>query len=84
LARAFLASGVPAVVATRWNIDDATSRQLVTEFHRLLRSGEDPVTALRRSQLAQAKDQENHAGHSWNWASFQLIGGINSTEKGDR
>jgi len=84
LARSFLASGVPAVVATRWNIDDATSRQLVTEFHRRLRSGEDPVTALRRSQIAQAKDQARHAGVSWNWASFQLIGGINSTEKGDR
>jgi hypothetical protein len=69
LARSFLASGIPAVVATRWNIDDATSRQLVTEFHRRLRSGQDPVTALRWSQVAQAKDQEGRAGHSWNWAS---------------
>jgi CHAT domain-containing protein len=79
LARAFLASGVPAVIATRWNIDDATSRKLMTEFHRRLQSGEDAVTALRWSQVAQIKDKDGNASHPWNWASFQLIGGSNPT-----
>jgi CHAT domain-containing protein len=79
LARAFLASGVPAVIATRWNIDDATSRKLMTEFHRRLQSGEDAVTALRWSQVAQIIDKEGTASHPWNWASFQLIGGSNPT-----
>ena len=51
LARPFLIAGVPVVIATLWEIDDALSRPLVTQLHALLAAGVAPARALRRAQL---------------------------------
>jgi CHAT domain-containing protein/tetratricopeptide (TPR) repeat protein len=51
-ARAFLAAGVPTVVATLWPIDDDRSGPLFVAFHRELRAGADAPQALRAAQLA--------------------------------
>ena len=51
MARPFLAAGVPAVVASLWDVDDTTSRRFFVAFHRNLLAGGDPATALRQTQL---------------------------------
>jgi CHAT domain-containing protein len=71
LARSFLAAGVPAVVASLWEVDDRLASRLLTELHRRLRAGDDPVTALRTVQLS-----ELGAASPEEWAAFQLIGGL--------
>ena len=74
LSRSFLASGVPAVIASLWDVSDAASLRLLTELHRRLRSGEDPVAALRSAQLAQLADPSIVGGRPRSWAAFQVVG----------
>ncbi len=50
LARPFLAQGVPSVLATLWNIDDASSAEILSELHRYVASGVPPAEALRRTK----------------------------------
>jgi CHAT domain-containing protein len=51
LARPFLAAGVPAVVASLWDVNDRASHRLLVAFHRALRRSGDVAEALRRAQL---------------------------------
>ena len=71
LARPFLSAGVPAVLASLWDIDDPAAAHLLTRFHRRLRAGDDPAAALRTVQLSLLG--EASLGE---WAAFQLIGGV--------
>ena len=76
LARPFLAAGVPNVVASLWDVDDATSRTFFVAFHRALLAEGDPLTALHRTQLAFLRDQDPLLAHPATWAGFVAIGGI--------
>src|SRR5436305_3234450 len=71
LARAFLASGVPSVVATLWAVDDQVAARLATVFHSRLLKGESPTQALRLAQLTLLSDQSSPAPFAW--APFQLF-----------
>lgn len=71
LARSFLAAGVPAVVASLWDVDDLAASRLLVKFHRRIRAGDDPVKALRTVQLS-----ELGTAPPAEWAAFQLIGGL--------
>lgn len=51
LAAAFLAAGVPTVVASLWPVDDAPTRELVNGLHRNLRRGQSPAHALQQAQI---------------------------------
>ena len=53
LARSFLAAGTPAVLASLWEADDAAASRLMTKLHRRLRTGDDPIMALRAVQLSE-------------------------------
>jgi len=74
VARAFLASGTPAVVATLWPVDDPSAAAVAVRFYRFMKAGEAPASALRRAQLDLLADhQSSTRGNSW--AAFQLFGG---------
>ena len=75
VARAFLAAGVPSVVASLWPIQDGPSVPLVTAFHRGLRQGEPPAAALRSAQLAALHSAQRDRQLPSVWASFQAFGG---------
>ena len=74
LARAFFAAGVPAVVASLWAVEDETTAEFFTQYHRALLLGDDPTAALRRTQLAwlaRGKDEPRNAS---TWAAFTMFG----------
>ncbi len=75
LAHAFLAAGVPTVVASLWPISDQPAVPLVTAFHRRLRNGEPPAAALRAAQLAALRSSQRDLQSPSAWASFQAFGG---------
>ena len=53
LSSAFQRIGVPWVMATEWDIEDAAARRLFTGMHRALAQGRfDPPAALRAAQIA--------------------------------
>jgi CHAT domain-containing protein/tetratricopeptide (TPR) repeat protein len=74
LARAFLAAGVPTVVASLWNVDDRSTSRLFDAFHRNLLAGEDPVDALRNAQLGLLGSHEEKDSSPRGWGAFQVIG----------
>ena len=69
ISRAFLAAGAQRVVATLWDIDDDSSRHILIDFHRSLRSGTAPSGALRQVQL----DAVRNSRPVREWAAFEVI-----------
>jgi CHAT domain-containing protein len=68
------------VVASLWDVDDASSRRLFGSFHRNLLAEHDPVVALRKTQLSLLHGSDSYLAHPANWAGFVSIGGIDHTK----
>ncbi len=80
LVRPLIAAGVPAVIGSLWNVEDATTPDLLVSFHDAWRSGDDAATALRHAQLAAiAKDTSPLV-----WAPFQVTGHASSPKESSR
>jgi CHAT domain-containing protein len=72
LARAFLASGAEAVVATQWPVG-AGSADVMAVFYRGLSAGSAPDAALRDAQLALRRNAAT--SHPFYWGGFALVRG---------
>lgn len=72
LASAFLAAGVPTVVATLWPVDDATTRRFVTAFYADLATGRPPAAALAAAREMVRCDPATR--HPFYWAGFVVLG----------
>lgn len=71
LLRAFLGAGAATVVVSQWLVQDRTTAQLMSHFHRELRvAGLQPGAALRRAQLMV---RASHS-HPYYWAPFLVVG----------
>lgn len=72
LARAFLRTGVPHVVATRWQVNSAAATMFANLFYRNLLGGKSVPVALASS----ADSVRSVAGysHPYYWASFDAFG----------
>ncbi len=75
LAHAFLAAGIPVVLASHWNTDDESSSRLLLNFHARLLVGADPLTSLRQAQLDLLRGSDRSLASPHAWAAFQAIGG---------
>jgi len=73
LTRAFLRGGVPRVVASLWQVDDAAGAALMKRFYaKMLRDGLAPAAALREAQLELRADPRFASPRLW--AAFSLHG----------
>jgi CHAT domain-containing protein len=75
LAQAFLVAGVPAVVASLWDIDDDSAAGLMEKFHiahrvKKLAFGQ----ALRQAQLSFLQTSSIKKRHPFFWATFMVTG----------
>lgn len=73
LAAAFLQAGARGVVATLWDIDDASSGRLFQTFHARLRDGASPADALRWTQRAFLHSTDPSERNPAIWGSVMLI-----------
>jgi len=72
LARAFAHAGSPNTVMSLWQVDEAATRRLMTDFYKHLGAGKGKDEAL---QLAKLDYLDNNAeAHPFYWAGFVLIG----------
>jgi CHAT domain-containing protein/tetratricopeptide (TPR) repeat protein len=76
LVRPLIAAGVPAVVGTLWDVEDATVKDLSVSFHRHYEEGNDAAKALQRAQLDKLGNRDPQFAVSW--ASFQVTGHASS------
>jgi len=82
IARPFLAGGVPSVLATMWEIEDSSSTELLTAFHREIAAGRPPEEALRDAQVAMIEGTDPALRAPRTWAAFQLAGGVDRSARG--
>jgi CHAT domain-containing protein len=75
--RAFLAAGVPAVIASLWNANDRASAKLFVSFHSHLIKGADAGKALNLAQLELLGDRDPVLSSPAAWGAFILSGGSN-------
>ncbi len=76
--RPLLAAGVPAVIGSLWDVDDATTEKLMVSFHRHYQKGSEAAVAMRDAQLELLKDNNPGLRSVLAWASFQVIGHASS------
>jgi len=72
LVSALVRSGVGAVVASVWSVDDASTSYLMRTFHRLVADGTQPVRALAGAQ-AEVRRQKGWSAPYY-WAGFMIAG----------
>jgi CHAT domain-containing protein len=77
MAWAFFLAGCPTTVASLWNVDSASTAELMVDFHHGLLKGRSgsagsPAEALRHAALRQLRS-ERYA-HPFYWASFVVVG----------
>lgn len=74
--RALLAIGTDTVLAPVWNIDLASSTQLLRDFYdRWIEKKEPKAIAFAEAQRAMALESSNSAwSHPYHWAAFQMTG----------
>ena len=72
LSAQFRRAGVETLVASMWEVDDASTRALMTTFYDRLGAGEDIAHALQASQQALITSED--WSHPWYWAPFVVMG----------
>ena len=78
LVRPLITAGVPGVIGSLWDVDDATAAQLLVSFHRHYRNGNDAALALQRAQLDLLQNKNPGLSSVLAWAPFQVIGHASS------
>ncbi len=73
-ARAFLAAGARAVVASTQRVDDEAAATLAAAFYRHWLAGASRAAALRAAQLEVRGDAGSRWHHPHFWAPYRLIG----------
>ena len=73
LSRGFMYAGVPRIVVSLWQVDDAATAEFMTRFYRLLlQENLTPAAALQQTQREMRTETEWQ--HPFYWAAFILQG----------
>ena len=75
LGLAFIAAGVPTVVATLSNINDETWSPFMVALHRRLVTSADAAIAVRDLTLREIRDGGGHIRFPLEWSTITVIGG---------
>lgn len=72
LARGFMATGVPRVVASHWQVRDGATAHLMERFYRRVLEGNmTPAAALRATQLELRSERRTRDPYYWGAFAFQ-------------
>jgi CHAT domain-containing protein len=82
LTRALQYAGCRSVIASQWQVDDASTAALMGALHRGLRAGLAKDEALRRAMAAVRA--EPRTAHPYYWAAFLLTGDPDNAGLGGR
>jgi CHAT domain-containing protein len=76
LRRAFQEAGVAEVVSSLWEVSDAGTQALMTDFYDRLLAGEPAREALRNTQLDMIDSPQ--WGYPYVWSAFMIVGSYES------
>ncbi|MBV7531469.1 CHAT domain-containing protein [Chitinophaga sp. sic0106] len=76
MARAFVATGTPAVVAAGWNVTDASAPALMHNFYQAMETGDNAAVALQQSKIRWLEDSKVSEQHKlpYYWAALSYQG----------
>ncbi len=77
LARSFMYAGVPSLVVSMWQVNDASTAIIMNQFYQNLQQGDNKALALQRAKqvyLEQAAKDNPLAAHPAFWAAFIQLG----------
>ncbi len=73
LTRGFMYAGSRRVVVSLWSVNDVATSEVMAKFYqKMLKEGQNPVSALRAAQLEMWKSQQWQAPYYW--AAFSIQG----------
>ncbi len=75
LSWAFLRAGAQKVVAALWEVNDASTPQMMNSMYSAIAAGEEPASALREAKLSLLRSQTVYR-RPFYWAPFVLYEGI--------
>ena len=73
-AEALLSAGAGGVVGSLWRVDDASTRELMVEFHRARRQHGDAARALQAVQVRWIRSADARHRAPAAWAAFRYAG----------
>jgi len=75
LNRAFTLAGVPATLASLWEVPDKITEDIMIDFYKYLKSGESKTSALRKAKIKYLKNTDDaNFKKPFYWAGFVLHG----------
>ncbi len=74
LARGFSYAGAKSIISTLWRINDESSKNLMVDFYKNLKTGSTKDAALRQAKLDYINTNPHETAHPFFWASFIAIG----------
>jgi|GEM_PF-4652728 len=74
LATAFIEAGVPALVVSLWQVDDAATAAIMQAFYKELEAGASKSAALRQAKLSYLTVNKGPMAHPAFWSPFILMG----------
>lgn len=76
LRRSFQEAGVAEVVSSLWEVSDAGTQALMTDFYDKMLNGQPAREALRETQLEMIEDPQ--WGYPYIWSAFMIVGSYES------
>lgn len=84
LARAFMYAGVPSMVVSQWEVNDASTAQIMQFFYKALATGMDKAQALRQAKLDYLANAKGMAAHPAYWSAFIQLGDSRAIEPAEK
>lgn len=78
LARGFVYAGVPSIVMTLWEVQDATGSIIMNNYYRFLSEGMTKDVALQQAKLSMLKVANMAEAHPYFWSTY-IVSGDTST-----
>ena len=73
ISRSFYYAGAHNVVATLWNVDDASTTQFMQSFYRQIGAGLSPEDALQQAKIEMARGSRALWRNPWFWSPFVIF-----------
>ena len=84
LSRAFAYSGVNATVMSLWRVADFSTREIMVEFYKNLKSGQTKDEALRNAKLTYLDNHpQDELKNPYYWAGFVAAGNMSAMDMTD-
>lgn len=80
LSAAFAATNTKSMLASLWNVNDSSTRKLMTSYYEHINAGIEKDEALRKAKLEYLSSVKKSKQHPYFWASFIQIGAIDPLE----